>query len=225
MVITDYPKPFVTVDIIIFTVMNDDLRVLLIRRGIEPSKGKWALPGGFVRIKESLEEAALRELEEESGVKNVYLEQLYTFGAPKRDPRGRVITVSYFALINESQATKQKLKASADAANAKWFPAYNLPKLAFDHEQILEYGIQRLKWKLEYTTLAFKLLSKEFTLTQLQTVYEIVLHRKLDKRNFRKKISSLDLVEETGKLTEGVAHRPAKLYRCKKKIGEIIEIL
>jgi len=218
----DFPRPMVTVDVIIFTVLDDNLRVLLIKRNVEPAKGAWALPGGFVHIDESLEDAAKRELEEETGVKDVYLEQLYSFGDPKRDSRGRVITITYFALI---RAEGQNLRGGGDVSEAKWFPAYKTPQLAFDHGKIYEYALQRLKWKLEYSTVAFQLLPEEFTLTQLQKVYEIVFNKKFDKRNFRKKIFSLGLVEETGKMTEGAAHRPAKLYHCKKKVGELIDII
>jgi len=220
--IKEYPKPAVTVDIIIFTVINNNLKVLLIKRGLEPFKGKWALPGGFVRINESLEDAAKRELVEETGVKDVYLEQLYTFGEPKRDPRMRVITISYFALINSKNIG---LKPQTDAYDVNWFDAYETPDLAFDHRKILEYALQRLKWKLEYTTIGFKLLPKRFTLGQIQNLYEIIFNRKLDKRNFRKKILSLGLIEKTSEKTKNVAHRPAVLYSFKKKIGEIIEII
>lgn len=217
-----HQQPSVTVDIVIFSVQKENLQVLLIKRNIEPFKDMWALPGGFVRINEPLEAAAKRELMEETGVKDVYLEQLYTFGDVERDPRGRVITVAYFALIS---AEKQILKASTDVSEAQWFLAYNVPKLAFDHKKILDYALLRLKWKLEYTTVAFQLLPKKFTLTQLQMLYEIVLNKKFDKRNFRKKIFALGLVEDTEEKTSGVSHRPASLYRCKKKVGEIIAIL
>ena len=175
----EFEKPSVTVDIVIFTIKDNDLKVLLVKRGIEPFKGKWAIPGGFVRMHESLEEAAKRELEEETGVKDVYLEQLYTFGEPKRDPRGRVITVSYVALINSN---KIKLSASTDVSEAKWFSASDCPTLAFDHKTILEYALKRIKWKFEYTTVAFSMLPDKFTLTDLQKLYEIVFKRKFDKR-------------------------------------------
>ncbi|MDP3728669.1 MAG: NUDIX domain-containing protein [bacterium] len=217
-----FPKSSVTVDLIVFTITDNSLKVLLIKRGIEPFKNMWALPGGFVLEDESLEDAAKRELVEETGVKDIYLEQLYTFGEPGRDPRGRVITVAYFALIN-SQI--QKIRASTDVSEAQWYSVNKIPKLAFDHKKILDYGLQRLRWKLEYTTVGFQLLPKTFTLSQLQNIYEIILHKQLDKRNFRKKLLSLDIVEESGEFTEGVSHRPAMLYKFKKRIGEIIEIL
>jgi len=219
--ITKYPKPSVTVDIILFTVKKNDLKVLLVKRDIEPFKDMWAIPGGFVRIHESLEDAAKRELLEETNVKDVYLEQLYSFGDPKRDPRTRVITVAYFALVNSK---KFKLKASTDVKDAKWFSMYDLPKLAFDHQKIIEYALKRLRWKLEYTTVVFSLLPERFTLTQLQKIYEIIFHKELDKRNFRKKIKALGIVKETSEYQEDVTHRPAKLYTKNTKIGEIVEI-
>jgi 8-oxo-dGTP diphosphatase len=170
----------------------------------------WAIPGGFVKMDESLEEAAKRELQEETGVQDVYLEQLYTFGDPGRDPRTRVITVVYFALLDSERL---QVRAADDAVNVGWFSVYNLPQLAFDHERILEYALNRLRGKLAYTTIAFSLLPEQFTLHELQRVYEIILHRRLDKRNFRKKILSTGILEDTGaKKMEGT-HRPARLYR------------
>lgn len=219
--VTKFERPSVTVDVILFTVKNDDLKVLLVKRDVEPFKDMWAIPGGFVRMEESLDEAAKRELLEETNVRDVYLEQLYTFGDPKRDPRTRVITVAYFALVN---AEKFKLKASTDVKDVKWFSMFELPKLAFDHKKILDYALKRLRWKLEYTTVAFSLLLEKFTLTHLQNIYEIIFHKKLDKRNFRKKIKSLNLVKETSEYQEDVSHRPAKIYTKNKKIGEIVEI-
>ena len=218
--VTKFERPSVTVDIIIFTIKNNDLKILLVKRKVWPFENMWALPGGFVRMNESLEEAAKRELVEETGVKDIYLEQLYTFGNPKRDPRTRVITVAYFALINPDQ----KLKASTDVSEVGWFSAYKIPELAFDHKDIIGYAIKRLRWKLEYTTIGFTLLSEKFTLTQLQDIYEIIFNKKFDKRNFRKKILSLDIIKEEG-IMKDVSHRPAKLYVLKKKVGDIIEIL
>ncbi len=218
----DYPKPSVTVDTIIFTLRDNELKVLLVKRNIEPFKSMWAIPGGFVRIKESLEEAAKRELEEETGVKDVYLEQLYSFGDVNRDPRGRVITVAYFALVNSE---KTKLEAKTDVSEARWFSASKLPSLAFDHEKILQYALKRLRWKFEYTTVAFSLLPKRFTLTQLQKIYEIVFNRKFDKRNFRKKILSLNLAEKTKEKKKDVSHRPPQLYSFGRKIGDIVDII
>lgn len=224
MIEKEHPKPSVTVDIVIFTIEDNELKVLLVKRGIEPFKDKWAIPGGFVKLNESLEEAAKRELEEETGVKEVYFEQLYTFGDVNRDPRGRVVTVAYFALINSEKA-KQELRATADVSEAKWFFMSGLPELAFDHAKILKYALKRLRWKFEYTTIAFSLLPKKFTLTQLQKIYETVFDKKFDKRNFRKKILSLNIVEPTKEIKKGVSHRPPQLYSSKKRIGEIVEIL
>ena len=218
----DRKCPAITVDVAIFTVIGGDLKILLIKRAIEPFKGCWALPGGFVMMNESLEDAAKRELMEETGVRNVYLEQLYTFGDIGRDPRTRVITVSYFALINPNGIN---LASTTDASEARWFPAYSLPKLAFDHDKIAKYALQRLKWKMEYTTVAFSLLPRKFTLGELQKVYETIFNRTFDKRNFRKKILSLGLIEKTREKREHVSHRPANLYSFRKKIGEIVEML
>lgn len=205
----------VTVDIVILTVKENDLRMLLVKRKYDPFKGCWAIPGGFVQRGESLEKAALRELNEETGVSDVYLEQLYTFGAPERDPRGRVITAAYFSLVD---STKLKLKATTDVSEVKWFSMYALPeKLAFDHKQILEYALQRLRYKLEYTTVGFQLLPKKFTLTELQRLYEIILSKKLDKRNFRKKINSLNLLKPLNETKMEGVHRPARLYSFKSK--------
>ena len=219
--IHSFAKPSVTVDIVIFTIQDDDLKVLLVKRNIEPFKGKWAIPGGFVRIDESLEEAAIRELQEETGVSNVYLEQLYTFGNPKRDPRGRVITVAYMALVNSENIN---LKASTDASEAQWFSTKKIPDLAFDHKNILNYSVKRLKWKFEYTTVAFSMLPKKFTISQLQDIYEIVFDKEFDKRNFAKKILLLEVLKEEG-IKKDVSHRPPMLYSLKKDISEIIEIL
>ena len=219
--VTKFERPSVTVDIILFTIKKDDLKALLVQRKIEPFKNMWAIPGGFVRINETLEEAAKRELSEETNVRNVYLEQLYSFGDLNRDPRTRVITITYFALVNYERF---KLKANTDVKDVKWFSIHDLPELAFDHKKILNYALKRIRWKLEYTTVAFSLLPEKFTLTQLQKIYEIIFDKKLDKRNFRKKIKALELVKETSEFQEDVTHRPAKLYTRNKKIGEIVEI-
>ena len=217
-----FERPSVTVDVVVFTMKDNKLKVLLVKRGNEPFKDSWALPGGFINKNESLEDAARRELLEETGVKEVYLEQLYTFGKPNRDPRGRIVTVAYYAIIKSKGV---ELRAQEDAVEARWFPAYKIPKLAFDHKDIVTYALKRLKWKMEYTTVGFQLLPKKFTLTQLQKVYEIVFNKKFDKRNFRKKIISLNLIKATGEKTTDVAHRPAELYSFKSRIGEIVEIL
>jgi 8-oxo-dGTP diphosphatase len=206
-------RPAVTVDVVIFSLRDGDLKVLLIRRASPPHKGKWAVPGGYVHHNESLNEAALRELEEETGLRDVYLEQLYTFGDPKRDPRGRVITVAYFALVCDAAAPR----AGAAAAEAAWHSMYDLPDLAFDHGEILNYALRRLRYKLEYSAVGFELLPNEFSLTDLQTAYEIVLGEKVDKRNFRRRILEAGILAETSKYREGEGQgRPARLYRYKK---------
>lgn len=208
-----YPHPAVTVDIVIFTVRDAQLKLLLIRRAGEPYQGKWALPGGFIHLDETLEASARRELEEETGVSGVYLEQLYTFGAPDRDPRERVITVAYYALI---PSDKLQLRAATDAEAVGWFGMDELPDLAFDHPDIIAMAHQRLVAKLDYSTIAFQFLGRDFTLSELQSVYEIILREELDKRNFRKWALALEQIEETGRERRDGAHRPAKLYRLKE---------
>ncbi len=215
--LSKYEKPSVTVDTVIFSIKENDLKVLLVKRSSSPFKDKWAIPGGFVKIDQSLEDAAKFKLEEKTGVKDVYLEQLYSFGSPKRDPRGRVITVTYFALINSDNV---KLKGD----DAKWFSITELPQVAFDHNTILDYALKRLKWKFEYTVVAFSLLPKKFTMTQVQDLYEIVFNQKFDKRNFRKKILSLNILEEQ-EVMRNVSFRPPQLYSLKANIGEIVNIL
>lgn len=198
----------VAVDIVIFTIHEGMLKILLVKRGIPPFKGSFAIPGGFVRQDEGLDEAALRELHEETGVADVYLEQLYSFGEPARDPRGRVATVSYFALISADRAP---LKASGDVTEAAWFPMDELPPLAFDHSKIANYALERLRNKLEYTTVGFQLLPGRFTLSELQEVYEAILGRKLDKRNFRRKLGLLKILKPVSDYRQ-TGRRPARLY-------------
>ncbi len=210
----EYERPALTVDVVIYTIKEGDLKVLLIQRNTEPFKDMWAIPGGFVMKGENLEFAAKRELFEETNVKDIYLEQLYTFGDPGRDPRGWVVTVAYFALIASDNI---KIIANTDAKDVQWFSAYNLPKLAFDHEKILDLAINRLRAKLEYTTVGFQLLPKRFTLTELQRTYEIIINKVLDKRNFRKKILSLDIVTPLEEFKREGNHRPARLYTFANK--------
>jgi 8-oxo-dGTP diphosphatase len=201
----------VTVDIVIFTLREGDLQVLLIKRKHPPYEGRWAIPGGFVEVDESLEDAAARELFEETHVEGLHIEQLYTFGEPRRDPRGRTVTVAYFALVPAPVA----VQAGDDAADAEWKSVYRLPAMAFDHNQIVNYALKRLRYKLEYSAVGFQLLPPEFTLSDLQQAYEIVLGEKLDKRNFRRRILQAEVIEETGahRSHEG---RPAKLYRFRE---------
>jgi 8-oxo-dGTP diphosphatase len=210
----EYPRPALTVDCVVFGMDEGDLKVLLIKRGVEPFAGKWALPGGFVRMDEALDDAARRELEEEAGIRPSHLEQLYTFGEPGRDPRGRVVTVAYFALVKLSD---HRVHASTDAREAAWFSVWDTPKLAFDHGDILGTALQRLKGKVRYQPIGFELLPPKFTLTQLQRLYEIILERELDKRNFRKKILSMELLEELDEVEQDVSHRAARLYRFDHK--------
>ena len=199
----------ITVDVVIFTVKDSTLQVLLVKRGVPPFEGQHAIPGGFIRESESLEEAALRELYEETGVRDVFLEQLYTFGDPRRDPRGRVVTVAYYALIASDHLS---VIAGADAAEAAWFPVSNLPALAFDHKAILDYALERLRNKLEYTTVGFQLLPEKFTLSVLQSVYEAILARPLDKRNFRRKIALLGILKPLREW-QRTGRKPAQLFR------------
>jgi 8-oxo-dGTP diphosphatase len=205
----------VTVDVVIFTIQSGALEVLLVRRGVPPFEGAWAIPGGFILTDESLEAAALRELEEETGVRDVYLEQLYSFGDPGRDPRGRVITVAYYALIAADRASHPV--AGTDAAAARWWPVSSHPPLAFDHDAILTYAVERLRNKLEYTTVGFQLLPRRFTLTQLQQVYEAILGRTLDKRNFRRKLELLGILTPLKEWSREGPSRPARLYEFSAK--------
>ncbi len=198
----------VTVDIVIFTIQSGVLKVLLVKRGAPPFVRQFAIPGGFVHEDEDLDQAALRELREETGVADVYLEQLYSFGDVGRDPRGRVITVAYFALISADRP----LRAGTDAAEAEWWAMDRTPTLAFDHARILNYALERLRNKLEYTTVGFQLLPEKFTLTELQAVYEAILGRNLDKRNFRRKLSLLKILKPLPEYRKG-GQRPAQLYR------------
>ena len=207
-----YERPSVTVDVVILTMRRRRLEALLVKRRHWPFEGMWAIPGGFVNPDESLEDSARRELAEETNVRDVYLEQLYTFGDPGRDPRTRVITVVYYALIRAEQLPGM-VRAGDDAAEAGWFPVYRLPPMAFDHDNILTYTMQRLRGKLEYTSIGFQLLPPEFTLSELQEVYEAIMNRQLDKRNFRKKVLSTGILEPTANTRNFVRHRPAALYR------------
>jgi 8-oxo-dGTP diphosphatase len=211
---TLYKKPSVTVDCVVFGLDEEDLKIILIERDVEPFKGRWALPGGFVHLDESLEEAAMRELEEETGIQNVFLEQLYTFGDINRDPRDRVISVAYYALVN---LRDHKIKAATDARNAAWFSVDDVPKLAFDHNKILDVALKRLRGKVRYEPIGFELLPEKFTLTQLQQMYEKILEQKIDKRNFRKKILNMELLEELDEVQMDVAHRAARLYKFDEK--------
>jgi 8-oxo-dGTP diphosphatase len=205
-----YPRAALTVDCVVFGFDEGELKVLLIERGLEPFKGRWALPGGFVRVEETLDEAARRELVEETGLKKVFLEQLYTFGSEDRDPRERVVSVAYYALVKLSE---HEARAATDAANAEWFQVSKPPKLAFDHADILAAGLARLKGKVRYQPIGFELLPPRFTLSQLQHLYEAVLGTDLDKRNFRKKVLGFGLLVPLKETQMVGPHRPAQLFR------------
>lgn len=209
-----YPHPAVTTDVVLFTIRGGLLELLLIRRRGEPFKGCWALPGGFLDIDEDLEDCALRELAEETGITGVYLEQLRTFGRPGRDPRERVVSVAYYALTPSEQL---EVAAASDAAEAAWFPIGGLPPLAFDHDEIIRAAHERLVAKLDYSTIAFQFMPERFTLGELQQVYEILLDAELDKRNFRKWALALEQIEETSEYRRRGSHRPARLYRLKQR--------
>ena len=206
----EYPHPAVTTDIVVFTIRHESLKVLLIKRAEDPYLGSWALPGGFVEIDEDLDAAAERELAEETGVTGVYLEQLYTFGKPDRDPRERVISIAYYALIPSDRI---QIRAATDAEAVGWFGLDEIPSLAFDHQKIFDMALGRLRAKLDYSTIALQFMPQEFTLTELQSVYELIYGEPIDKRNFRKRILALDAIQETGKERREGAHRPAKLYQ------------
>ena len=186
--------------------------VLLIKRGGDPFKDSWALPGGFVEIDEDIEQAALRELEEETGISGVYLEQLYTFGQPDRDPRERVITISYYAMVPTDEF---QIRPASDAKEVAWFGYGMLPSLAFDHHKIIKMAHQRLASKIDYSTLALQFMPETFTLSELQKVYETILGEALDKRNFRKRILAYRCLHDTGRERRNGNHRPARLYSAK----------
>jgi 8-oxo-dGTP diphosphatase len=217
----EHPHPAVTTDIVVFTIRHESLKALLIKRADDPYLGSWALPGGFVEIGEDLADAAERELAEETGVTGVFLEQLYTFGKPDRDPRERVISVAYYALIPSDRI---QIRAATDAEAVGWFGLDEIPSLAFDHQTIFNMALQRLRAKLDYSTIALQFMPQEFTLTELQSVYELILGEPIDKRNFRKRILALDAIQETGRERREGAHRPAKLYRAiNRKTVQIIK--
>ena len=199
----------VAVDVVLFTIQDGALKVLLVKRNLPPFRGRWSLPGGVVRRDESVDEAALRELQEETGIGSVYLEQLYTFGDLDRDPRGRVIAVAYYAVVDWGRF---QLKARATRGTAGWFSVNRLPNLAFDHKKIVGSALERLRNKVNYTSVAFQLLPKKFALSELQQAYEVILGQRLDKRNFRKKMLQLGILRDTGERKLEGRQRPARLY-------------
>ncbi|MGV0006073.1 MAG: NUDIX hydrolase [Candidatus Porifericomitaceae bacterium WSBS_2022_MAG_OTU9] len=203
----------VCVDVVLFTIADDGLQLLLVQRRNMPYRGQWALPGGFMEPDEELRDAAIRELREKTGVDCIYLEQLYTFGTLGRDPRGRVVSVTYFAL---APMRTDLLVAGSDAMQARWFKVGDYPQLAFDHEAIIDLAKQRLSAKLEYSTIAFQFMDRHFTLGRLQKVYEIISGQDIDKRNFRRRICALPCVHDTGRTTCSSGVRPARLYTIEK---------
>ena len=207
----------VAVDAIVFGYSRiDAVSVLLIRRKYPPFQNEWALPGGFVLENESLEEAVNRELLEETGIKVNYLEQLYSFGEPARDPRQRVISIAYFALVKSSMFAR--LKASTDAEEAAWFSIHGLPALAFDHKEILKKAIERVRSKIRYQPIGFELLDKKFPFVDLEKLYSTLLDKEIDRRNFTKKILSLGLLKDTGELAAATgAGRPSKIYQFNRR--------
>jgi ADP-ribose pyrophosphatase YjhB (NUDIX family) len=215
------PSPLVAVDIVIFTIDDGQLKALLVQVRSGPCAGRWAFPGGLVPIGEAPEATAARELGAQTGIGDVYLEQLRTFGDPGRDPHAHVVSIAYFALVpsrGEAQA------GNAKYAGMEWFPLRNLPSLAYDHNAIAVYALGRLQAKLEYTNIVYSLLPRAFTLSQLQAIYEIILGRRLDRRNFRKKILALGLLRSLHRQQRG-RHRPAQLYAFMRREPMMIEML
>ena len=203
-----YPHPAVTTDCVIFGFNGERLQVLLIERGIEPFKGRWAFPGGFLKMDETAEEGAKRELKEETGLENAYIQQLHTFSAPNRDPRERVITIAYYALIKILE-----VKGGDDAASARWFPLDEIPPLAFDHDYILRMATQRLREQIHFQPIGFELLPEKFTIRELQSLYEAILGINFDRRNFAKKMLHLEILTELDETVWPTPKREAKLYK------------
>ena len=209
--------PALTTNVVVFTLRDTTLKALLVRRGTDPFKSMWSLPGARVAVDEDLDNCAMRALDEDTGIAGVYLEQLYTFGVPTRDPRRRTVAVCYFALV---PSERLQLRAALDAEGVGWFSLDELPALAFDHSEMVEVARQRLAAKLAYSTIALQFMPEKFTLSELQEVYEIILDEPLDKRNFRKRILALDQIDETEEVRRNGSHRPARLYRARNP-GEV----
>ena len=203
-----YPHPAVTTDCVIFGFDGERLQVLLVERGIEPYKGKWAFPGGFLKMDETAEEGALRELREETGLERAYIQQFHTFSDPHRDPRERVITIAYYALVKI-----QEVHGGDDAASARWFPLSEIPSLAFDHDYILRMATQRLREEIHFQPVGFELLPEKFTIKELQALYEAILGISFDRRNFAKKMLHLEILTELDETVWPTSKREAKLYR------------
>ena len=205
-----YPRPALTADAVVFTIMQDRLQLLLVQRGGQPYAGYWALPGGFCQAEERTQDCVLRELVEETGVRDIWLEQLKTFDDPVRDPRGWVVSVAYFALIDSARV---RLAGASDASDARWWPVHDLPKLAFDHDEIVQYALARLRNKLRWSDIGSQLLPPRFTMSALQQVHEAVLDRPLDKRNFHKRMLESETIRDTGQtLVTGKRGPQPRLY-------------
>lgn len=213
-----YPHPSVTTDCVIFGFDGTKLQVLLIERGIEPFKGRWAFPGGFLNPDETAEEGALRELQEETGLTGAYIEQFHTFTDPHRDPRERVITIAYYALVR-----LQEVRGGDDAARAQWFALDEVPQLAFDHDRILREAMKRLRERIHFKPVGFELLPEKFTMKELQTLYESILDVKFDRRNFSKKMLHFDLLTELGETVNPSAKREAKLFSFNKENYDLLK--
>lgn len=207
-----YPHPSVTTDCVIFGFDGNQLQVLLIERGIEPYKGRWAFPGGFLNMEESAEEGALRELKEETGLTGAYIEQFHTFTDPNRDPRERVITIAYYALVRI-----QEVKGGDDAAKAQWFALDEVPQLAFDHDLILRRALKRLRERIHFEPIGFELLPEKFTMKELQALYEAILEVEFDRRNFAKKMLHFDLLNQLEETVWPTAKREANLFSFNKE--------
>ncbi len=207
---TETGRAVLTTNIVVFSLRDEQLKLLLVRRRNPPFQGCWALPGGVVGEDEDIEANATRKLEEGTGVSGVYLEQLYTFGEPDRDPRERVISVAYYALV---ASERLQVRSDAHGEDVGWFALAELPPLAFDHAKMVQVARQRLAAKLDYSTIAFQFMPERFTLSDLQKVYQMILDRDLDKRNFRKRMLAMDQIRETDEVRRNGSHRPARLYR------------
>ena len=213
-----YPHPAVTTDCVIFGFDGRELQVLLIERGIEPFKGKWAFPGGFLKMDETAREGALRELKEETGLENAYIEQFNTYSDPWRDPRGRVITIAHYALVRI-----QEVKGGDDAAKAQWFPIDKVPQLAFDHDKILRDAMRKLRERIHFEPIGFELLPEKFTMKELQILYESILGVKFDRRNFAKKMMHYELLNQLDETVRPTAKRDALLYSFNKENYELFK--
>ena len=213
-----YPHPAVTTDCVIFGFDGSELQVLLIERGIEPFKGKWAFPGGFLNMDETAGEGAMRELKEETGLENAYIEQFNTYSEPGRDPRERVITIAHYALVRI-----QEVKGGDDAAKAQWFPIDKVPQLAFDHDKILRDAMRKLRERIHFEPIGFELLPEKFTMRELQILYESILGVKFDRRNFAKKMMHYELLNQLDETVRPTAKRDALLYSFNKENYELFK--